>query len=144
MELDLSFRLDELPDTRRSGSERWCWSCCEWYPVLNMTSETAACERCSQLEGPYILPPMARVQVDTEMLTDLRRKNGWSQAQLGCLWDVTRGTLSNYERGNHYPLAWQLRALARILERPLDKLLADLGASRYRVEAWTKQGWTDI
>jgi transcriptional regulator with XRE-family HTH domain len=87
---------------------------------------------------------MARVRVDTERLVEMRRQNGWSQAQLGNLWDVTRGTLSNYERGNHHPISWQLRALSRILERPLDKLLADIGATEYRVEAWAKQGWQSL
>lgn len=144
MVVDLAFRLDELPELRKGGSEKWCWSCCEWYLLPDLSADPRACDRCMGLEGPFMLPPMARVRVDTDKLTALRRDNGWSQEQLGNLWDVTRGSQSNYERGVHFPLSWQLRALCRILEVPLIEMLERLGVTEYRVQAWTRQGWSQL
>ena len=50
-----------------------------------------------------------------ERLLDLRKKNGWSQEELGYKLDVSRQTVSKWESGQTTPDLERLRKLAIIL-----------------------------
>ena len=122
--------LNMLPPENHLG-ERWCWSCCQ-FKALAPVPHASTCLECDDLQEPYLIPAEARVEVDGEQLAEFRRRRGWSQQQVGDLWNVTRATVSNFERNGFLPLAWQLRSLCRVTEVSLEDLLWQLGATRFR------------
>ena len=60
-----------------------------------------------------------------ERLLDLRKKNGWSQEELGYKLDVSRQTISKWESGQTTPELEKLRNLAKIFEISVDELISD-------------------
>ena len=58
-----------------------------------------------------------------ERLLDLRKKNGWSQEELGYKLDVSRQTISKWESGQTTPELEKLRNLAKIFEISVDELI---------------------
>ena len=60
-----------------------------------------------------------------ERLLDLRKKNGWSQEELGYKLDVSRQTISKWESGQTTPELEKLRNLAKIFEISVDELISE-------------------
>lgn len=60
-----------------------------------------------------------------ERLLDLRKKNGWSQEELGYKLEVSRQTISKWESGQTTPELEKLRNLAKIFEISVDELISD-------------------
>ena len=60
-----------------------------------------------------------------ERLLDLRKKNGWSQEELGYKLDVSRQTISKWEAGQTTPELEKLRNLAKIFEISVDELISE-------------------
>ena len=60
-----------------------------------------------------------------ERLLELRKKNGWSQEELGYKLDVSRQTISKWESGQTTPELEKLRNLAKIFEISVDELISD-------------------
>lgn len=56
-------------------------------------------------------------------ILELRKKNGFSQEQLGEKVDVTRQTISNWELGETTPNPEQLKRLSHVLNISIDELL---------------------
>lgn len=55
-----------------------------------------------------------------ERLLELRKKNGWSQEELGYKIDVSRQTVSKWESGQTTPELEKLRMLAKLFEISVD------------------------
>ena len=51
-----------------------------------------------------------------ERLLELRKKNGWSQEELGYKLDVSRQTISKWESGQTTPELEKLRTLSKIFD----------------------------
>lgn len=60
-----------------------------------------------------------------ERLLELRKKNGWSQEELGYKLDVSRQTISKWESGQTTPELEKLRNLAKIFEISVDELISE-------------------
>lgn len=60
-----------------------------------------------------------------ERLLDLRKKNGWSQEELGYKLDVSRQTVSKWESGQTTPDLERLRKLAKVFETSVDELISE-------------------
>ena len=58
-----------------------------------------------------------------EKILELRKKNGFSQEQLGEKINVTRQTISNWELGETSPNPEQLKLLSKVLNVSIDELL---------------------
>ncbi|MBQ7409889.1 MAG: helix-turn-helix domain-containing protein [Clostridia bacterium] len=58
-----------------------------------------------------------------ERLLDLRKKNGWSQEELGEKLDVSRQTISKWESGQTTPELEKLRNLAKLFNISVDELI---------------------
>lgn len=60
-----------------------------------------------------------------ERLLDLRKKNGWSQEELGYKLDVSRQTISKWESGQTTPELEKLRTLSKIFDISVDELISE-------------------
>ncbi len=60
-----------------------------------------------------------------ERLLNLRKKNGWSQEELGYKIYVSRQTVSKWESGQTTPELEKLRLLAKLFEISVDELIRD-------------------
>ena len=60
-----------------------------------------------------------------ERLLELRKKNGWSQEELGYKLDVSRQTISKWESGQTTPELEKLRTLSKIFDISVDELISD-------------------
>ena len=58
-----------------------------------------------------------------ERLLELRKKNGWSQEELGYKLDVSRQTISKWESGQTTPELEKLRTLSKIFDISVDELI---------------------
>jgi transcriptional regulator with XRE-family HTH domain len=73
--------------------------------------------------------PVARRELGRRIV-QLRKRRGWSQADLAGRLGVTRERVGNWERGEHAPPLEALAALGEALRVPLDELV--LGRRRGR------------
>lgn len=64
-----------------------------------------------------------------ELIAELRQDRGLTQKQLGKILSVSTGTISNYEKGVHYPDLEKLVALADYFQVSTDYLLRRTGYS---------------
>ena len=67
-----------------------------------------------------------------EILMQLRQEKHLSQAELGNVIFVSGGTISNYEKGVHYPDVEKLVALAEYFGVSIDYLLLDVPDQGFR------------
>jgi len=74
-----------------------------------------------------------------EKLLKLRKNNGLSQAQLGEKLKVSRQTISNWEIGETYPNAEQLKILSNELKVSIDELLENDYSKDLKKESTCKE-----
>ncbi len=69
-----------------------------------------------------------------ERLLDLRKKNGWSQEELGDKLDVSRQTISKWEAGQTTPELEKLKNLAKLFEISVDELINEENLEESKIE----------
>ena len=71
------------------------------------------------LRLPLVAPPVKNV------IRELREKRGWSQADLADRLEVSRQTVNAIENERYDPSLPLAFALAKLFERPIEKLFSD-------------------